>query len=558
MSIRTKLLSAVGVCALAFATFALVTWNTVNTTKVTGASYQAIVDGKDVIADILPPPEYIIETFLVAYQALDETDGSARKRLVDRFKALRSDFEDRHVFWAGRLPAGRLKTKLVDDSYRPAVEFFAALEGEFIPAIEAGRREQAQAVLKDKLRPAYLRHREAIDEAVGLANTSLASVEAWIKDVVYARGVTLVIIALVVVLAMGATAYSVNRLSVSIVGRLEKAGRMAGAMADGDMTSAVEAGSRDEVGRLIEALTKMQTNIREIVSDIHRGADALATMSDGMLALSSQTASRGARMSEMATTVAGAAEQASASAAAMASSLTQTVANMESIAKFTEEMSTTIDDIAKSAERARVTSDRAAMQTETVHQEMGRLDQAGRDIDKVTESIKSIAAQTNLLALNATIEAARAGAAGKGFAVVAGEVKELAQQAAVATEDIRSKVVGVKSSATTANSEIDGIAVVVKDVSEVVGGIAAAVEEQSAVTRDVARNVADALSGVQDASRRVAETATVSQSIARDVAQVRQTASDIRQSGDEVKSRASEVADIAKRLGASVGRFRVG
>ncbi|MDP1635079.1 MAG: hypothetical protein Q8L69_10415, partial [Gallionellaceae bacterium] len=39
--------------------------------KVNGPLYQRIVQGKDLVADILPPPEYIIESYLVTLQLRD-------------------------------------------------------------------------------------------------------------------------------------------------------------------------------------------------------------------------------------------------------------------------------------------------------------------------------------------------------------------------------------------------------------------------------------------------------------------------------------------------------
>ncbi len=76
---------------------------------------------------------------------------------------------------------------------------------------------------------------------------------------------------------------------------------------------------------------------------------------------------------------------------------------------------------------------------------VGELSVASERIAEIVSTIEAIAKQTNLLALNATIEAARAGEAGKGFAVVASEVKNLSNQTARATEDIRSRIDALKA-----------------------------------------------------------------------------------------------------------------
>ncbi|HLN22857.1 MAG TPA: methyl-accepting chemotaxis protein, partial [Patescibacteria group bacterium] len=133
------------------------------------------------------------------------------------------------------------------------------------------------------------------------------------------------------------------------------------------------------------------------------------------------------------------------------------------------------------------------------------LSDAADRIGEVVKMINDIASQTNLLALNATIEAARAGDAGKGFAVVAGEVKNLANQTARATEDIQAQVAAIQAETGKAVLAIGGIAQTISSVNQFTVGIASAVEEQGAATQEIARNVQQAATGTAAVSRSIGQ-----------------------------------------------------
>lgn len=168
MSLSTRLLLLVGAFVAVFAAFALVSYQTLQTLRVNGPIYRDIVLAKDVIADVLPPPEYIIETHLIAHQLAFETDPARIASQVERGNALRLEFENRHEYWKRALPPGELFDAMNVTSYRFANDYFDLRDRELVPAVRSGERDKARgtiAVLEEK----YEAHRRAVDEVVKLA-----------------------------------------------------------------------------------------------------------------------------------------------------------------------------------------------------------------------------------------------------------------------------------------------------------------------------------------------------------------------------------------------------
>jgi methyl-accepting chemotaxis protein len=322
-----------------------------------------------------------------------------------------------------------------------------------------------------------------------------------------------------------------------------------------DVDEAIRA-RMDELGVLGRATQTMSESLRGLLRDIGRGVKTLTAASGQLSSVSTQTSRGVADVSDRTNKVAGTAEQASTNTHSVASSMEDATSNLLTVSSATTQMSATVGEIAANSEKARAVSEQAHAQAQSVTAQMQRLGEAARDIGKVTDTITSISAQTNLLALNATIEAARAGAAGKGFAVVAGEIKELAQQTAQATEDIKAKIASVQTTAGGAIADIEGISGIIGEVQSLVSSIAAAIEEQSSVTRDVAENIARASAGVQGANDGVSQTATASGAIAQEIAGLGSAIANIRAGGEQVERNASELLALSHELAKLLERFK--
>ncbi len=135
--------------------------------KVNGATFGKMTQGKDLLADILPPPAYALDLHDLALLLLNENDtaSSARAKDFARSKELIDSANQRHALWvASTLPAPLLvKEKAV---YVTGFEFAELFRQKLQPLLQAGKIPEARDLFRAVLHPAFERHRFAVNDLV--------------------------------------------------------------------------------------------------------------------------------------------------------------------------------------------------------------------------------------------------------------------------------------------------------------------------------------------------------------------------------------------------------
>jgi methyl-accepting chemotaxis protein len=287
-------------------------------------------------------------------------------------------------------------------------------------------------------------------------------------------------------------------------------------IADGDLTSRIDVTSNNEMGRLAQALRKMQESLIATVNTVRQGTESIDT---GVSEIAAGNADLSQRTEEQ------------------AASLEETAASIE---QLTSTVKQTADNAKQASSLAQGASSLAAQGGDLTEQVVGTMHgivDDSRRIGDIVGVIEGIAFQTNILALNAAVEAARAGEQGRGFAVVASEVRPLAQRSAAAAKEIKGLIDAsttrvqagsqlVERSGSTMTEIVDAIA----RVSSIMSEIAAAAIEQS--------------TGIDQVNLAVAQMDEVTQ---QNAALVEQAA-----------AAASSLEDQARRLSSAVAVFRTG
>ena len=536
MKIRLSLSSAVIafgiVLAIGFTAVVSTSLYALRELKVGGPLYSDIKLGNDLVADILPPPEYVIEAYLEATLAMREPDqlSAHGERLVQ----LRKDYDERKAFWTTSNLSTDLKTALVSKSDAEVQKFWKLLSDQLLPALKAkdvAGAERAYAQLKD----AYTAHRAVIDSIVESANKQNADMEKLAAErdssILYILlGVSAAVLAFIAAGLLG-VALGVVRPIVRMTDTMQK-------LATGDLAADIPFAHRqDEVGSMAGALQVFKQGAIEnsrLREEQLRKEQEAATAKRGALHQMAETVERETGRSVDSASVASQgveraasslseiARSLSAESQAVASASTQALGSSQTVSAAAEELSASIRDIATQVARTSTVTKSAVAGREQARSTIQALAGAVKKIAEVSDLIGGIAGQTNLLALNATIEAARAGEAGRGFAVVAAEVKSLSDQTAKSTEEIGRLIAEVQASTQAAVDAVETMGGHIVEIDGVATSVAAAMEEQDSATREIARSISESASAAKEVSAKIAN-------VSRDAASVDERATEVRQ-----------------------------
>ncbi|MBA4040812.1 MAG: methyl-accepting chemotaxis protein [Sphingobium sp.] len=519
----------------------------------------------DLVADILPPPEYVIEPYLEATMLVNNPGSVAKRK--GRLSELRKQFEDRYAYWEKSDLEPSLKSSLLESSGESAKRFFAEIETSFIPAVE---RQDAEAMRTSfaRLSADYADHRKKIDTLVAATTAYQQKLAADSAATLTATIALLVGIGLVVAgMLMAGVWYIVTRALKPLAATASAMERLAGGDFDVDVPGA---GRKDEIGTMAAAFevfrqssraqSASQAKQRVVVTELAQAMDALAAGDmtyriqtelapeyeslrtgfnksiTGLSEIMSSVAGTASSVQSGASEIRAASDDLALRTEQQAASLEETSAAMNQVTSMVRDTAKGAAEVHRSIDEAHREASEGGAVVKRAVGAMGAIEKSANEITQIINVIDGIAFQTNLLALNAGVEAARAGDAGKGFAVVANEVRALAQRSADAAKDIKGLI-------TTSAEQVSAGVSLVGETGTLLDRIVTRIGDISGMITTIAQSAETQATNLQQVNGAVGEMDKMTQ----------QNAAMVEQSTAAARSLASE----AEALAEVVARFKL-
>lgn len=534
-----RLMIAFGFTVLGLLTLlGMQTYHLIDDVRVGSENYNRVIGGKDLIADILPPPLYPAEAF--SYMHILEDDPALLNRLRPRLDQIEADYRARMKHWKENIAQLQIMSPEEWEDFGTKVEasnekFWSGMRRYIIPALESGDMAAAggasQRMTADFIDLGFYMNEKAMKIAKVAAEIEQKKIQDADSQFAMVTG-TNIGVGLIVFLMLIVAHQFVVRAIAMISATMSR-------LASGQLEEDVPYAARgDEVGEMARALAVFKDqalrnkhndeNSQHIINVLGQGLDNLAKgnlthridqpFPDTLDRLRQNFNSAADSLADTINTVkrgsfgikSGTEEIAQASDNLSRRTENQ-AANLEQTAAAVAEITSTVKKTAEGAQHARnmVTAakedaDKSGNVVKRAVEAMQGIEKSSQEITQIIGVIDEIAFQTNLLALNAGVEAARAGDAGRGFAVVASEVRALAQRSAEAAREIK----GILS---TSRHQVQEGVQLVAETGTSLRQIIERVNDINGIVTEIARSAEQQATGLQEVNTAVDQMDQVTQ-----------------------------------------------
>ena len=553
-----------------------------------GSAYRKVIESKDLTADVIPPPLYLAEPYLLCFQASRELDPSRRDAELSRLDSLRQSF----LAAAQRWRTSPIRTAIgsrLDLVVVTGEAFWNTYDSGFSPAMKNVDVIAASDVVNGPLAARFAPHRQAAMALVQAASLVAARQES---EAHRARSYALVGLCLLALAGTAVYAHSLRTsgqllrqlsyqsaiveqstirawiLDLEQTIRFQSPASQRGIAALGPWLSLPEGSVLGcKLPSLHERLEGLCHRSQEIVHELPCGDRILHLQSDPLrdgngtttgwvvvwelqesrldaakrIEIASRLKAQTSELTRASEGLKALSHQASRQVQETRSHCGQSLQTaselgsaIASVATATEELAAGIQEISHASDTAAETARQGAREVADTAGILASLSQAGERIGEAVGTIQTISKQTRLLALNATIEATRAGEAGKGFAVVAQEVKELAHGTSQANQMIAEVVQKMRT-------EIGRIVVTMESIRSVVG-------ELRTLSQDVNLSVQQQSIATGEIARGAAKASLLGGGLHQAMAALERTATDAQENANSTGSAAGELAGMAHEL----------
>ncbi|MGG3284192.1 methyl-accepting chemotaxis protein [Paenibacillus solani] len=375
-----------------------------------------------------------------------------------------------------------------------------------------------------------------------------------------------------IIISVGAlilSAFSVIYVTEQIVRPIRKLNTAVKEVAAGDLTKTIQVEGKDEIAVLSNDFNQTVSHLKHLVVGVSDSSRQVLSVTETVSSGVDTAMGSVDRIGSSIRQIANGANTHASSSNEIAMSMNDMASGIVKIAETSSMVSEAAQEAANQAETGSVVVEQAVKQignigegTSKVGTAIGRLNERSSEIEQILSFITEVTSRIRLLSLNASIEAARAGEHGRGFAVVAEEVKKLAGQSEVSTDQIAKLITEIREDTINAVEVMDVSRKDVEDGITLIQEVRAKFENILTATRNVADHILEVSAaseemsaGSEQVSASVEELKSIADLTSTDAQQVTAAVENQISTIKEISDSVKQLEVVAQELNKELAKF---